>query len=398
MTDTKKIAYLVVHQSADLYGSDRVLLEVVKATLRDTNYAPVVVLPCDGPLIPELTSVGATVYIAPVGKLSRAALSPGGMVRFLFDLFKGVTFLRQVGKKHDVEFIVSNTLAVTAGAIYSLVFRVKHIWHVHEIILSPKVVSVMFPALAKYCADRVIAVSEAVAQWLVERQPTIAGKLDVVYNGLPAAERLTEPLGDFRRGIGVDEGVTLISLVGRINAWKGQLVLLKALKIMLESEVDAKNLVVAIVGDAAPGCEPLRQALKEFCTSNALDRHVRFIPFVREPYLVWRDTDIAVVPSTEPEPFGMVAIEAMQMAIPVVAAAHGGLKEIVVNGETGLLFSPGNETQLAAQLLLLVNDQSLRTSMGTRGRERQLARFTLDAQVIRLLQIYRKVTGSFTCQ
>jgi glycosyltransferase involved in cell wall biosynthesis len=96
---------------------------------------------------------------------------------------------------------------------------------------------------------------------------------------------------------------------------------------------------------------------------------------------VWRATDIAVVPSTEPEPFGMVAIEAMACALPVVAAAHGGLLDIVQHDITGLQFEPCNAQALADALLRLATDPQLRQRLGQAGARRQATLFSLETQV-----------------
>ena len=80
--------------------------------------------------------------------------------------------------------------------------------------------------------------------------------------------------------------------------------------------------------------------------------------------------DIVVVPSIRPEPFGLVAVEAMASSKPVVGSNAGGLAEIVLHGETGLLFQPGNVTELAQVLEQLVADSALRTRYGQQGRER----------------------------
>jgi glycosyltransferase involved in cell wall biosynthesis len=102
---------------------------------------------------------------------------------------------------------------------------------------------------------------------------------------------------------------------------------------------------------------------------------------VADIWPVWRASDIAVVPSTEPEPFGMVAIEAMACGLPVVAAAHGGLLDIVDDGRSGLLFTPRDADALAAALQRLAGDAALRQRLGSAGAQRQAEHFSLAAQV-----------------
>ncbi len=90
------------------------------------------------------------------------------------------------------------------------------------------------------------------------------------------------------------------------------------------------------------------------------------------------NADICVVPSLWREPFGLVAVEAMMTEKPVCASDTGGLRDIVVQGETGYLFPPGDSAALAGFLEALLDNPELRLSLGSAGRERALSRFTWE--------------------
>jgi len=83
------------------------------------------------------------------------------------------------------------------------------------------------------------------------------------------------------------------------------------------------------------------------------------------------------VHSGDPEPFGLVNVEAMTRAKPVVAFAHGALPEIVVNGETGLLVPAGDENTLSEAVITLLRDPTRRVAMGLAGRRRVEQQFTI---------------------
>ena len=85
-----------------------------------------------------------------------------------------------------------------------------------------------------------------------------------------------------------------------------------------------------------------------------------------------------MVPSTEPEPFGLVAVEAMLAKKPVVASNHGGLSEIVVNNETGLLVEPRNVNELIIALQKLIENEELRKSFGQKGYEKAIKEFSVE--------------------
>jgi glycosyltransferase involved in cell wall biosynthesis len=107
----------------------------------------------------------------------------------------------------------------------------------------------------------------------------------------------------------------------------------------------------------------------------------------------WRRCLIGLVPSAWAEPFGLVAVEAMQAGRPVIASAAGGLADIVVDGETGLLTPPGDPAALAAALRRLLADEALREAMGEAGRRRAGA-FTPAAIVPRFERAYARVLAS----
>jgi glycosyltransferase involved in cell wall biosynthesis len=103
---------------------------------------------------------------------------------------------------------------------------------------------------------------------------------------------------------------------------------------------------------------------------------------------LYRRSDIFALPSSA-ETFGIAAVEASACGLPVVASRSGGLADIVVDGETGLLIESGNRDQLAAALRRLVDDRSLRTSLGAQARRRAATRFDSDANARQLFELIR---------
>jgi glycosyltransferase involved in cell wall biosynthesis len=100
----------------------------------------------------------------------------------------------------------------------------------------------------------------------------------------------------------------------------------------------------------------------------------------------WNSLEVAVVPSLH-EAFGLVALEAMACGIPVVAAAVGGLKEIVQEGESGLLFPPGNASALAQALVTLLTNETLRQRLA-QGALRRAEMFSLERRSRALMQLF----------
>lgn len=380
---------LFVHQSSEMYGSDKVLLYLVQGLLEKGEFYPIVVLPESGPLHTTLLNTGVEVHIGQVAKISRAVFTPMGLVRLFLKTIRAIRSLDKIVAGRQVQVVHSNTLAVLSGAIWALVRRKKHLWHVHEIIISPKLVSKIFPILVNHLSDCAISNSTLTEQWLISTQPTLAARSVVVFNGLPKIQKPTSSaIQAFRKNIGAEVDDVVITLAGRINRWKGQELLLSAAS-ELKRRGRSDFLRFAIVGGAAPGLEALPDQLKAQAASGGFADKCCFIPFIDDIWPVWFSTDIAVVPSTEPEPFGMVAIEAMAAGVPVIAAKHGGLMDILVNEETGIFFTPRDVLALADAIDRLSADAGLRKRLGSAGAIRQAKLFSVESQVELSSTVYR---------
>jgi glycosyltransferase involved in cell wall biosynthesis len=169
--------------------------------------------------------------------------------------------------------------------------------------------------------------------------------------------------------------------IGRLIAIKGHLVLLRALA---QARLRVPGLALDIAGRG-----PLEPALKAFARELGIEDAVRFLGFVTPVQRAIQDAAIIVVPSLG-EGFGMVALEAMERARPVIASAVGGLPEIVAHGETGLVVPPGDAEALADAIVTLAGDHERVTAMGRAGRDRALTEFPPERSVARIEELYSR--------
>ncbi|HEX2485404.1 MAG TPA: glycosyltransferase family 4 protein [Myxococcota bacterium] len=167
--------------------------------------------------------------------------------------------------------------------------------------------------------------------------------------------------------------------IGRLIPIKGHVVLLRALALALE---EAPELTLEIAGRG-----PLEPALRALAKELGVEHAVRFLGYVAPIQRAIDDSAVVVVPSLG-EGFGMVALEAMERARPVLAAEIGGLGELVVDGETGLLVPPGEAEPLARALVALARDPARRRAMGEAGRRRALEHFAEHRNVERTELLY----------
>lgn len=381
-----KKTILFVHQSAEMYGSDKVLLALV-AGLDTNQYYPIVLLPTTGPLELELKEVGVECHVLSITRLSRATLSFLGLLNLPFSLIRSVKAFDLALKGKKIDLVHSNTLAVLSGLAWARWHRVPHVWHVHEIILRPKIVRKIYARLLSWFADCVVCISHATEANLLQDNPKLSNKIRVVWNGLTRQTGVdVEAVHIYRANLGIRDDEVLIALVGRINRWKGQGLLVQAVEQLWHQGVH--NLKIVIVGSAPDGQSHFLDDLQKTINDSPARQCFILQKFTSDVWTVWDACDIAVIPSTEPEPFGMVALEAMVSKKPVVAANHGGLAEIVIDNETGFLVPPVNAAELANAIKRLAQDASLRQKMGQDGYLRYLQEFTLERYVDNMSKVY----------
>lgn len=380
---------LVVHQSADLYGSDRVLLGLV-SLLDRKEFHPIVLIPIDGPLAVELRAVGVEYHVIPIARLSRATLSPLGLLWMTVNLYRSIRAINRVLNGRCVDLVHSNTLAVLSGALWARWHRVPHLWHVHEIILRPIFVRKVYAWLLDWFADSVVCVSHATKQHLLQDNQNLTHKTVVVWNGM-ARENPVDTVAplQYRKLLNIRNCELLVVLIGRINRLKGQILLVEAANLLWQQGV--RNLRFVFVGSVVPGQEHYLHALQHAIDLSPAKHCFSLQAFTHNVWPVWNACDIAVIPSTEPESFGLVALEAMAAMKPVIAANHGGLSEILIHGETGLLFEPGNISALADAIKLLASDAQLRNRIGESGELRYRTEFTLVRYVENMSRIYDQI-------
>jgi glycosyltransferase involved in cell wall biosynthesis len=174
-----------------------------------------------------------------------------------------------------------------------------------------------------------------------------------------------------------------VAVLGRIADWKGQDVLIKALAEPLLSEIGA---VAVIAGDAYPG-EPAPDIRALAMQLNVHDR-VEFLGFTKDPASVLASVDAVAVPSTRPDPLPNSAIEALAAGVPIVAASHGGLPEIVRDRTTGILVRPGDPTALAKALRELADDPDRRAQMGEAATADARERFGVERMLDEVEGVY----------
>lgn len=381
---------LIVNQSAELYGADKAILELINNF--PENYTPIVVLHEDGPLKRLLEKKGIQVILSSVIKVKRGILKPSFFMKLPFEIIKSFLTIKKQLKGKKIHLIHSNATSVFIGAFYSFFFRIPHLWHVHEIIEKPKRVALIYPKIIHFFSDKVIFNSFATSNHFTSIYPKIKVKSTVIYNGQERnIEKIDEvEIAKIKSSISTEiNDKILIGLIGRISKIKGQDLMLDAFTILQKKHTDIH---LVFIGSAVKGKEEYLEDILKKIEKNSLRSKVSFIDFQENIWPYYDTIDITVVPSTEKESFGLVATEAMLSKKPVIAANHGGLVEIVKQNETGLLFEANNAIDLAEKISFLLQNPELIKIYGEKGFKRVNDNFSTKKYVKSFTNEYEKLT------
>jgi len=366
---------LFVHQGYELYGSDRTLVQSVQAAATRWPHSRItVLLPSDGVLRSVLQSVVDDVRIVDLAILRKSNLK-SMKFRDAAGLLKKIFGARRMMQTYDITYV--NTAVVMDYILAAGFVSRPRMVHVHEI--PSGLAAVFFSTILALSRSFVLFNSHATRRsfWLPPWQQN-----SVVWNGVAApAETGREPA----------HAKLNLLLIGRFNSWKGQAILLRAIA---QLSADVRDRVSArLVGSVFGKQDHFADELVRMIEDEGLSGVVEILPFTTNPSHHYAWSDVVVVPSTRPEPFGLVAVEAMAAARSVIAASHGGITEIVVNGVTGTFVAPGSASSLAAAIMAYVKEPARAAAEGIAGRERFREQFEESRYRLKITDIISKLCG-----
>jgi glycosyltransferase involved in cell wall biosynthesis len=232
------------------------------------------------------------------------------------------------------------------------------------------------------CADRLIAVSQAVKQHLTA-QGVSPDRIRVIYNGIDLPADVHTPQPDLRQRVAPASAV-VFGTVGRLGPEKGHRYLLEAAA-QLSRRAGLPPVHVLIVGQGREEA-PLRALAQRL----GIGDRVTFAGFQREVWPYLAIMEVFVLPSLK-EGLSLSALEAMALGKPVVASRVGGTPEVVEDGETGMLVPPSDASALAEALASLVRSPEAMERMGHAGRQRVAERFGAERMASEIEEVYREV-------
>ncbi len=318
----------------------------------------------------------------------------GTILRTPFNFLSAWSFVR----KHKIDLIhsPSQPRALFLSAFLVIFTRARLVVHVH----GGNSYRMSKPArwLMSFELKRASAVV-TVSSFIKDRVVSLGieeSKVHPILNTVDL-DRFTPSAKDdgVKQEFGIDPDACLVAVIGRITPEKGQVDFLQAIAIVKERFPGVHGMIIG--WDAhypmADGRTYL-QYLKDYCNENGLTKSVTFTGPRKDIERFYSAADVIVVPSAYEEPFGLVVIEAMAMAKPLVATRSGGIPEIVDNGVTGILVERKSPEELADAVTRFLCNAELRSKLGRQARIAAEKRFYERRLAEEVSRVYESVLSS----
>nr|WP_258132531.1 glycosyltransferase family 4 protein [Microbacterium sp. MYb72] len=335
---TAKKTVLVAHPGAEMFGSDRMLLESVIGFV-ESGARVVVALPSRGLLDVALREAGAEVVIIPMLVLRKVLLTPKGLPRLFRDMFRGLgAAWRLIGSIRPDAVYVS-TIIIPQWPIIARLRRTRSVSHVHEAEASGNRIVNALLYLPHLASQRTLVNSRFSLDTIRQALPALARRAAVVYNGVSSPDDPTPA----RKTV---DGALRVLYVGRLSPRKGPDLIVDAASVLRSRGVDAS---VTLLGAVFDGYEWYEQQLREQAESTGVD--VDFAGFHPDVWPFLADADVLIVPSRVDEPFGNTAVEGILALRPVIASDSSGLREAAGGYPTAQLVVPDDAGSIADALI-----------------------------------------------
>jgi glycosyltransferase involved in cell wall biosynthesis len=388
---------LFVSASGDYYGAPRSMHLLIDG-LRQKGYRVEVALAAPGILAARLQSAGVTVAVSPIDPYAPQPIRSrlrgvAGWIKFWNRVRWGVWLARLVRRRRP-KIVYINTLRGASGAVAAWLMGAKVVWHLRglEAGTGNPLYQRLRLRLVRALADHVVSVSEATARPLRELGCP-SDRISVVYNGIDPAflndeghvAHSTIPVTGRARTSEV-----IVAYLGRLDPHKGVLDYLRAATLYCHRYEDARFVLVGgPVGKDNPDWPQIAAAASD----AVLKERVQFIGFVSEPQGFLATCDIITLPS-HAEGLPRSVLEAMALEKAVVATSVGGIPEVLVDGEHGLLVPPAAPDALVQAWKRLVKNRDERRRLGCAAAARVRTHFSAEACTEGVEAVLRKMLSS----
>ena len=388
-----RILFIEASVGGVLGGSLTGILHLIERMNR-RRFAPSVALYEHKDIIKTLEADGVPVHVLPPlpaptpdgdrGRLGRALVRVRDLATVITPRARAlVTLLR--AEQPDIVYLANGVTTNLDGVIAAAICGLPIIVHEKGLRRAGPIERLM-----SRWVDTNIGMTENVTQHVKDRG-LHARRYVTIYDGINT-EAFAPGGGDaIRREFGIPADAPVVGIVGHIQSWKGQLLVVEA---VAKARARHPELHCLVVGGVHRMGTEYGDRIRAFIAEHGLERHVILTGARRDVPACLDAMDIVIHSSTRPEPFGRVLIEAMALGKPMIAPDEGGPREIVVDGETGIRVRPRDADALAAAITRLVENRDERERMGRAGRARIESVFDIRHHVRAIESVFEDVLGN----
>lgn len=342
MVTQRRGTVLVAHPGAEMFGSDRMLLESVIG-LVETGARVVVALPSRGPLDVAVREAGAEVVIIPMLVLRKVLLKPRGWPTLVRDALRGLGAAWRLLGRVRPDAVYVSTIIIPQWPVLARLRGARTVSHVHEAEASGNRLINAALYLPHLASQRTLVNSRFSLETIRHALPALTRRAEVVYNGVGSPADPAPPRQEI-------EGALRVLYVGRLSPRKGPDLIIDAASLL-----DAQGVAtsVTLLGAVFEGYEWYEQQLRDQAKTRSID--VDFAGFHSDVWPFLAAADVLVVPSRVDEPFGNTAVEGILARRPVIASDSSGLREAAGGYPTAQLVSADAES--IAEALTRVRDE-----------------------------------------
>jgi glycosyltransferase involved in cell wall biosynthesis len=392
-----RIVYL--NPCGQLGGAETSLLELLRSVQAAApDWEVCLVLGEEGPLTEEVRKRGVNVMVVPFPPvLARLGDARKGLLATLWSMLKAAVgtarychSLSGILKSLRPDIMHTNGFKMHLLGAWTRPRNTPLVWHIHDYVSTRRLTRDLLRLFHKGCTVAVVN-SRSVAGDLQNLLPSL--KVVPIYNAIdlerfsPAGPKLDlDAQADLPAAA---PGTLRVGLVATFARWKGHKLFLETLS-RLSPEAPIRGYIIGGPIYQTDGSQWSQQELQYEVERLGLRGRVGFTGFVHDIPAAMRSLDIVVHASTEPEPFGMVIIEAMGCGVPVVASLAGGAAELFTDGENAIGYPPGDGLALAREIERLASHGELRRRLSTAGRQHAERLYHGNRLATELLAVYRE--------
>ncbi len=250
----------------------------------------------------------------------------------------------------------------------------------------PRRKRILFNRLLLRKRDRVVGVGESVRQALIHNEGIPAERVGVIYNGADLATFAAPPADQaaVRREIGVNADDFVMIQVARLDGLKDHATAIRTLERVVRERPQVR---LVLVGEG-----PEQELIDREVRARRLEPYIRMLGLRKDVPRLLAAADLFLLTSVS-EGIPVTFIEAMARRLPIVSTDVGGVGEVVLDGETGLLAPSGDDAGLAQAVIRLVDDAELRHQFGAAGRARAEAMFSEAQMHAAYARLYEEMLG-----